>query len=213
VLSLPVVQICVAVAVIATIVGFVSGRARLPLGTGPVEVVATRPPARGTQVVWVGGTVVALFWGIGVFIVPAYAYHWPAFPDFTGSWVVQVVGIVLTVAGGLLYSKAARALGRQMTPLIRIQKDHQLLQTGPYRYIRHPVYTAIMTIAIGQSLFFLSLPVALIALVLVGLAVYRSGLEEALLRSPVAFGAEYEAYQARTGRFLPRFASRANPSA
>jgi len=91
-----------------------------------------------------------------------------------------------------------------MTPAIQVQKDHQLLQTGPYRSIRHPVYTAIISIALGQTLFFLSPPLALVTVLLAGLAWYRARLEETLLASPAAFGKTYEVYMARTGRFLPR---------
>jgi len=78
------------------------------------------------------------------------------------------------------------------------------MQTGPFRYIRHPVYTAIVGAALGQTLLLLSLPLALLTLLLAGLALYRARAEEALLRSPKAFGATYDAYMARTGRFLPR---------
>ncbi|MGA8275529.1 MAG: isoprenylcysteine carboxylmethyltransferase family protein [Thermoplasmata archaeon] len=203
-LSLTFVQICAGIALAATFAGFIVGRLRLPASTGPIRIVAKRPPARGTQLVWVLRTLVAVFWPVGVFIVPVYAYHWPATTDFPGSWVVQIFGVVLGASGGILYSRAARALGRQMTPAIQVQKDHQLLQTGPYRSIRHPVYTAIISIALGQTLFFLSPPLALVTVLLAGLAWYRARLEETLLASPAAFGKTYEVYMARTGRFLPR---------
>jgi protein-S-isoprenylcysteine O-methyltransferase Ste14 len=204
VLSVLTVQIFAGIGLAATFAGILIGRLRNPPPKDPVVVVASRPPARGTQALWVGGVVVVLLWGLGVFVFPTYAYHWPAFSDFPGSWTVQIVGVGMSIAGGLLYSRAARALGRLMTPAIRVQQDHQLMQSGPYRYIRHPVYTAIIVIAIGQTLFFLSLPVAILALLLVGLAVYRARLEETLLASSGAFGATYVSYMARTGRFLPR---------
>lgn len=170
--------------------------------------VAKRDPPRWTEVVWLLGTTLALLWPVGIFLLPAYAYHWPSFPDFPGSWFVQILGVVLGIAGGLLFSRAARALGTQMTPAIQLQQGHQLLQSGPYRLIRHPVYTAILAIAIGQTLLFLSPLAALLTLVMAGLAEYRAHLEEDLLRSPEGFGATYDAYMARTGRFLPRLRSK-----
>ncbi len=90
-----------------------------------------------------------------------------------------------------------------LTPAIQVQAGHRLVETGPYRTVRHPLYTAIMLIAAGQTLLFLSLPMGVLTLILVGLATYRARLEEGLLRSPAAFGARYDAYMARTGRFLP----------
>lgn len=206
-LSLALVQIIAGVGLVATAVGAAAGRPRNTSSRTRVRVVATNPPARGTQILWVGGALVATFWGLGAFAAPAYAYHWPAVPDFAGSWIIQIVGVVLSVTGGLLFWRSARTLGRHMTPFIQVREDHELVQTGPYRYIRHPVYTAILLTAAGQTLFFLSLPLASLTLFLVAMAVYRVRLEESLLSSPGGFGAAYQEYMHRTGRFLPRLRS------
>lgn len=203
-LSLFDVQICAGLALVAIFASILLGHLRLPASTGPIRIVAQRPPAWGTQFVWVFGTLVAVFWPVGVFIAPTYAYHWPATPDVFGVGILQAIGFVLGAAGGILFSVAARALGRQMTPAIQVRKGHQLLQTGPYHYVRHPVYTAIVTIAFGQTLLYLSPPLAALTVLLAGLAVYRARLEESLLASPLAFGGTYTSYLARTGRFLPR---------
>jgi protein-S-isoprenylcysteine O-methyltransferase Ste14 len=207
VLSLAVVQVLTAAALVAACAAIGIGLLRRPRAKEPVRVKATNAPARGTELVWVLGTVVAVLWGLGVFIAPSYAYHWPAFPDFPGSVDVQILGIALTGMGGFLYAGAAQSLGRHMTPEIRVQEGHQLVQSGPYRHIRHPVYTAILLVATGGTLFFLSLPLGLLALLLLGLANYRARLEEALLSSPEGFGTTYREYMARTGRFLPRLRS------
>jgi len=211
VLPLLTVQIFVVLGVGATFGSLALGRWGHSRLTQPVHVVARRPPAAGTHVAWIGGTFASVLWPLGVFFVPAYAYHWPAFPDFPESWVLQVFGILMAGSGGVLFARAARALGRHMTPAIQVQQGHQLVQEGPYRLIRHPVYTAIVTVALGQSLFLLSLPVFLLAVVLLALANYRASLEEDLLRSPSAFGGAYDAYMAKTGRFLPRLGGASRP--
>ncbi len=151
-----------------------------------------------------GGALIVIFWSIGVLLSPAYAYHWPASPDFPGSAVVQFLGFVAAIAGGLLFFAAVRTLGRHMTPAIQVQEGHRLVQEGPYRYIRHPAYTAIVTGAAGLSALYLSPLLVLITVLLAGTAAYRAHLEEDLLGSPEAFGETYRAYVARTGRFLPR---------
>ncbi len=207
-LSLVFVRICAGVALAAAIAGVVLAISRRDRSREPVRVVASTKPLGGSQGVWILGTVVAIFWPLGVFVAPGYAYHWPAFPDFQGSWILQIVGVFLSAGGGLLYSRSARALGRQMTPAIQEREGHQLVEAGPYRFVRHPIYTAIVMIAAGQSLLFLSLPVALLAALLLVLAVYRARLEEALLGSSAPLGAAYAAYVARTGRFLPRLRRR-----
>lgn len=203
-LSLLIVQVLAAVVLVSIFVGFLLGHA-LPHPTrGTLHVVAKPTSGQWTEVIWVGGALVAAFWSIGVLLGPAYAYHWPALPDFPGSWAVQVLGFLVSMGGGLLFFSATRALGRYMTPQIQVREGHELIQEGPYRTIRHPVYTAIVTGAIGEAILYLSPVLALITLLLIGMARYRARLEEKLLSSPEAFGSAYADYQARTGRFLPR---------
>jgi protein-S-isoprenylcysteine O-methyltransferase Ste14 len=197
-------EIAAALTFVATVAVVLVGLGRRARPTRRVRVVAKREPPLWTEVLWVLGAVEAVFWPIGFFLLPQLAYHWPPFPDFPGSVGFQIAGVFLAVLGGLLFTSGARALGTQMTPAIQVQEGHRLLQEGPYRYIRHPVYTAILTIALGQTLLFLSPLAALLFVILLALAVYRARLEEELLRSPEAFGATYDAYIARTGRFLPR---------
>jgi protein-S-isoprenylcysteine O-methyltransferase Ste14 len=187
-LPLLVVEISPAVAHFATSVGLVVGILRRRRLQGPVGIVDTRRPAPGTQVLWIVATLVAVFWTVGFFLLPAYAYRWPSVPHFPCSSAVQILGLGLGVGGGVLYALSSRTLGTQMTPLIQIQRGHRLVQEGPYRYVRHPVYAAILMIGIGQSFLFLSLPAALVTAVLIGLAVYRAGMEEDLLRCPGAMG-------------------------
>jgi protein-S-isoprenylcysteine O-methyltransferase Ste14 len=207
VLTLLTVQILAGIGLVLAVLGVIVARSDRPRRDRFAPVVARRAPARWTEVAWIAGALVVTLWPLGVFVAPEYAYHWPPFPDFPGSWAVQVFGVALVGSAGWLFGSSARALGPHMTPSIQVREGHRLVQEGPYRLVRHPVYTAIMTLAIGQALFFLSFPVALFAVLLVGLANYRARLEEALLRSPEAFGATYDAYVARTGRFLPRLRS------
>jgi protein-S-isoprenylcysteine O-methyltransferase Ste14 len=210
VLPLVLVETLAAIGLVSTTVAILVGRSRASASLEPVRVVASRNPESLTQVAWIAGTLIVTLWPIVLFIAPGIGYHWPSFPDFADSWLVQLAGIGIGAAGGLLFVVAARALGRHMTPAIQVREGHELVQTGPYRVIRHPVYTAIMALAIGQALFYLSLPVGVIAILLVVLAGYRARLEESLLRSPEAFGGTYDAYMARTGRFLPRLLPRSS---
>jgi len=204
VLGLLIVQILAGVTLATLLGGFLLGHGLEHLPRRAVRVVTKRIPARWTEVVWVGGALIVVLWSIGVLVNPAYAYRWPASPDFPGSAVVQVFGFVAAISGGLLFLAALRTLGRHMTPAIQVQEGHRLAQEGPYRYIRHPAYTAIVTGAGGLSTLYLSPPLAVITVLLVGMAVYRAHMEEELLGSPEAFGETYRAYVARTGRFLPR---------
>ncbi len=184
------------------------GRSSAGVPRTPPRVVARREPARGTEALWLTGTLVVQVWSLGVLVRPGTFYAWPGVADFPDSSGLQVLGLALWGAGGFLALGAARALGRFMTAALQVREDHRLVQEGPYRWIRHPTYTANMTMALGLTLLFLSPFLVALAAILIALAAYRARLEEGLLRSPEGFGPAYESYMDRTGRFLPRFRSR-----
>lgn len=203
-LSLVTAQILAACALVFALGAIFLGSATRGRSTPPGRVIASESPGRWTEVLWMGGTVVSVFWPLGVLVVPTYAYHWPPFPAFIASTTLQIAGLCLALFGGLLFYASTRALGRYMTPAIQAREDHPLVQTGPYRYVRHPAYTAILATAWGLGLLFWSPVLGVVASALTGVAIHQARLEEQLLGSPAVFGARYAEYVARTGRFLPR---------
>jgi protein-S-isoprenylcysteine O-methyltransferase Ste14 len=208
VLDLLVVRIAAGVGLAATLAGFALGSRGRRLPGGQVPIIASRDPARWTVAVWMIGTFVFVLSPVAILLAPGLVVRWPAVPDFQDSDLLQLLGIVLWALAGLLFLTASRALGRHLTPAIQAQQGHELVQKGPYRYIRHPIYTANITLGCGLSLLFLSPPLALLTLAMAGIASYRARLEEELLRSPQVFGETYEDYMGRTGRFLPKLSRR-----
>jgi len=169
------------------------------------KVVASRHPIRGSEAAWLATTLAAQAWTAGVLALPGWFYAWPGIADFSEATALQVLGLALWLLGMGLAGWATRVLGRAMTVSIQVTEGQRLVQEGPYAWVRHPIYSANVTAALGLSLLFLSPPLLALVLVLAGLAWYRGQLEDEFLRSPQAFGDRYEAYSARTGRFLPRF--------
>jgi protein-S-isoprenylcysteine O-methyltransferase Ste14 len=167
--------------------------------------IAARKPAWWVEVLWPAGTFVTQVWSIGVLVAPGWFYAWPAGRLLPGDHAIQVTGFGLWLLGAVLVGLAGRALRGYMTPEIRVEEGHRLVREGPYRRIRHPTYTAIVTMAVGIGLAFLHPVVLVLSAILAGAANHRAKLEEDLLSSPEAFGAEYTAYMERTGRFLPRW--------
>jgi protein-S-isoprenylcysteine O-methyltransferase Ste14 len=82
--------------------------------------------------------------------------------------------------------------------------DHELIVHGPYRYVRHPIYSSFAAVAVGTALTFRSYLVAALAVTWVAATRWWARAEEELLASPAGFGAAYRSYADRTGRFLPR---------
>lgn len=145
--------------------------------------------------------VIAAFGAIG--LLSAYL---PAFSDRAGFWTidgdgVRWLGVALFAAGGALRIWPVFVLGRRFSGLVAIQPGHTLVTTGLYRFIRHPSYLGLLVNAAGWALAFRSgVGLVLAALILPPLAA-RMSAEERLLSAQ--FGAEYEAYRARTWRLVP----------
>ena len=130
----------------------------------------------------------------------------PACTDRIGFWTLggdalRWVGVAIYAAGGVLRMWPVFVLGRRFSGLVAIQPGHTLVTNGIYGTIRHPSYLGLLATMLGWALAFRSgVGILLAALALVPLLA-RIGSEERLLRSQ--FGAEYEAYRARTWRLVP----------
>ncbi len=115
---------------------------------------------------------------------------------------LQTSGLFLFGLGIMLRWWAISHLGRFFTIDVAIATDHQLIDTGPFRFVRHPSYSGALLAFIGfglilgnwASLIALILPVFLVFL-------YRIRVEERVLTD--AFGDEYRAYSARTSKLVP----------
>ena len=115
---------------------------------------------------------------------------------------LRVTGIALGIATCLLFYWIHRALGRNWAMPAVIQAGQTLVTSGPYRWIRHPMYSLLFVWSIAY--FFMSGNVLIGAAWLsLGLAaVWATGPEETTLTEH--FGDSYRAYAGRTGRFIPR---------
>jgi protein-S-isoprenylcysteine O-methyltransferase Ste14 len=161
-----------------------------------------RPPAligRGGDL----AQVVPLLYPALVVVAPGWGYagwlNWSSGIDL----LLQGIGLGLWAMGMIVVVWAARVLGRYMG-VEGLTEDHHLVTSGPYRYVRHPVYAAFTAIAAGTSLVFRSYLLAGVAVVWVAATMWWVAAEERLLASAQGFGDDYRAYTKRTGRFLPR---------
>jgi protein-S-isoprenylcysteine O-methyltransferase Ste14 len=112
------------------------------------------------------------------------------------------LGTFLIPLGVLLRYIAIDQLGQFFVPEVVIQPGQRVIDTGLYRYIRHPSYTGLMLAFVGVGLAFTNW-LSLLIIVATGysLLTYRMKIEEAALLN--AFGDEYQRYMARTKRIIP----------
>lgn len=147
--------------------------------------------------------VAPLLYPILVVIAPGWAYdgwlNWSSGIDP----LLQGIGLGLWAVGMAVVVWAARVLGRYLS-VDGVTVDHELVTSGPYRYVRHPVYGSFTAIAAGVSLVFRSYLLAAVAVLWVVATAWWAAAEEGLLASPEGLGDAYPRYAERTGRFLPR---------
>lgn len=126
---------------------------------------------------------------------------------FSNVWgenprLVAIVADVIAVTGSALVIWSQRVLGAQWSISARLLTDHRLVTTGPYRYVRHPIYLAMMLLLVATGLAMTTPSVLATALVLyIGGTLVRIRAEETLMRD--AFGAEFMAYRARVPALFP----------
>jgi protein-S-isoprenylcysteine O-methyltransferase Ste14 len=114
-----------------------------------------------------------------------------------------LAGLALAVLSTALLFWVNWALGANFSTELSIRKDHQLVQAGPYRWVRHPMYTVFFLMFAGFFLLTANWAVGLIPLAtLLIVILIRTPREERMLADQ--FGAEYLRYRERTGRYLPK---------
>jgi protein-S-isoprenylcysteine O-methyltransferase Ste14 len=117
------------------------------------------------------------------------------------SYFVIAWGCALTISGFFVAIWARRHLGRHWSGEITIKEEHELIRTGPYKGVRHPIYTGILIMYVGTAVV-TGTWLALAGLAIALFAYWRKiRLEEANLR--IAFGPEYDAYRRESWALAP----------
>lgn len=146
-------------------------------------------------------------WVVGAFgLIGLLLGFLPAYTDRIEFWTidretVRWFGIALYLVGGALRLWPVFVLGHRFSGLVAIQPGHTLVTSGIYGVIRHPSYLGLLLNSLGWVLAFRSGVGVVLVVVLVPLLMARIRSEEALLYDQ--FGAEYDAYRARTSRLIP----------
>jgi protein-S-isoprenylcysteine O-methyltransferase Ste14 len=121
------------------------------------------------------------------------------------SVFVDGSGVALTALGAVFAIWARFYIGQNWSSAVSIKVGHQLIRTGPYAWVRHPIYSGLLLAMIGTAIArreprgFLAFALLLLAFVV------KSRLEEGFMRK--TFGEEYEEYSRATGALVPRVRS------
>jgi len=133
-------------------------------------------------------------------LLPAWTKNDPAFFGLP-IWLIYV-GLAMIVAGIFFRFYSIRYLGRYFTVRVSIHENHSLIQTGPYKWLRHPSYTGAWLAFVGVGLVSGTWSELLVWAIfpLIGL-LRRIRVEESVLLTH--FGDVYGKYRQRTWRLIP----------
>ena len=114
----------------------------------------------------------------------------------------SAVGMALLCLGFALTFWARVTLGGNWSGRITLKQDHELITTGPYRFVRHPIYTGLILALLGSAIVEETLLLVFVLIAVTWGFVIKARIEESYML--VNFGTRYEDYRALTGLLLPR---------
>lgn len=114
---------------------------------------------------------------------------------------VRFLGFFLLIPGFFVMQMAEKHLDKQFSIQVTLQDDHQLIQSGPYGYVRHPRYLGILAFFLGISVVFRSWLSMLLVVALFIVFLWRIQTEEALMAQE--FGEAWQSYRAKSWRLIP----------
>jgi protein-S-isoprenylcysteine O-methyltransferase Ste14 len=119
----------------------------------------------------------------------------------TGRVALFVVGLILILAGMALRFYSIRVLGISFTCEVSTRPGQQVIESGPYRWVRHPSYTGSLLTVLGVLLCCLNWAAFAALIVTIGGYAYRIRIEERALARDL--GPAYQDYMRRTKRLIP----------
>ena len=159
-----------------------------------------------TEEVGIGFKIITLIIGVfGVLGLVLYLlspswWKWTVIP--ISGWI-QWLGIVVAIGSIFFLIRVHQHLDKQWSITLEVQEDHKLITTGPYKYVRHPMYLGLFLYTIGLMMVSLDVFVILFFAFTIWVNYRRIPGEEQMLMEK--FGDEYLDYIKRSGRLLPMF--------
>ncbi|MFQ6084665.1 MAG: isoprenylcysteine carboxylmethyltransferase family protein [Candidatus Bathyarchaeia archaeon] len=151
--------------------------------------------------------ITAPFFVAVVILYPIYP-QWVAWSALPLPTLLRWVGVGVGISSLLLLLWVHRSLGRYWSTELVVKEGHELVTSGPYRWVRHPMYSVSFTLFIALSIVSANWLLSLLTVITIISVYARIGKEEAMMVE--RFGDEYRDYMRRTGRLLPRLTRKAD---
>jgi protein-S-isoprenylcysteine O-methyltransferase Ste14 len=140
--------------------------------------------------------------GFWLLFAGSWNWGWPNYRLLPNVSQVWAAGLVLTAAGIAISLWARLSLGSNWSGTVTLKQDHQLVSTGLYRWIRHPIYTGILLAMFGTAMIRGQLVGWLGTAMVLTAFYFKARREEKFLREE--FGPGFDEHVRRTGMFLPK---------
>jgi protein-S-isoprenylcysteine O-methyltransferase Ste14 len=188
------------IALIVTLAAWVSVEATLAL-RDVIRGKGSTARDRGTRSTLVVGWLAAFLAATWIADVTGHAVTGHAGAWHLGGWHL-ITGLILMWAGLAIRVWSVVTLGASFRTTVEVDADQPLVDTGPYRFVRHPSYTGILLLAAGYGVALGNwLSLAILLVIPPATTIRRINVEEATMTE--VLGAPYEAYKHRTKRLVP----------
>jgi protein-S-isoprenylcysteine O-methyltransferase Ste14 len=148
--------------------------------------------------------IIAILVIIGIILfqkfMPIYV-PWAAGAFWPPNMFASAIAMIVTALGAATMLWARYHLGRNWSGNVTFKEDHKLITSGPYAYIRHPIYSGLVLMFLGTAIYNAHVDWFLIFMIFFIGAHYKAGKEEKLMAEH--FPAEYAEYKKRTGALVP----------
>lgn len=139
--------------------------------------------------------------GATVVLIPITLWFGYTSAGLLADWTFYI-GFLVSILGNVVYFWGYQTLGHNFSLEVVIYRGHKLVERGPYRFIRHPMYTALILASIGLGLMAQSWTAIIFIAIVDFIALwYRIRVEEKALLSE--FGDQYRSYSKRVKRLIP----------
>ena len=130
-------------------------------------------------------------------------FDWLYIKTMPDLLAIRIIGVALTAIGIGFAIWARVYIGENWSGIVTVKVGHELVRTGPYTWVRHPIYSGLLLAAVGTGLVG-GEPRGLIAVIVLWLGLWmKSRVEEEFMLK--TFGSAYTEYSRSTGALIPRF--------
>lgn len=130
-----------------------------------------------------------------------YGHSWLRENFIEHTNLVGITGLLLAIIGVIIACTSRSALGKNWSLSIQQKEDHQLIKGGIYKFVRHPIYTGILLLFIGNAIIVGDYRAIIAVLIVFGSLWLKLKKEEKLLTE--IFGTKYIAYKKQTKALIP----------